>query len=161
MVLRSVLGGVFTAMALGQAVSFAQMPEILSAYGLVSGAGATVPAVSLTAGELVCGVWFLARPRSRAIAPVWVYTAVSVVWAGLAVQAYARAVVVSNCGRFGRYLSQSLGWFVLLQDGLLLVYAAVLLRGARSAAASDPADTSGRSAPSRTSGPRRRHRSAR
>lgn len=81
----------------------------------------------------MCGVWFLARPRSKALAPVWVYTGVSVVWTGLAVQAYARGLTVANCGCFGIYLRQRLSWFVLLQDALTLLYAAVLIHSARRA----------------------------
>ncbi|MBW1595961.1 MauE/DoxX family redox-associated membrane protein [Streptomyces sp. JJ38] len=130
MVLRLVLGFVFTAMAVGQLASVAAMPDILGAYGLVHGAAAAVLAVALIVVELVCGVWFLSRPRSRALAPVWMYTAVAVVWAMLAGQAFARGLTVDNCGCFGNYLTQSLSWFVLVQDALLLVYAAVLLRTA-------------------------------
>ncbi|MCP3821601.1 hypothetical protein NLX86_26970 [Streptomyces sp. A3M-1-3] len=81
MVLRIVLGALFVAMAAGQLASFSQMPGILAGYGLVAGSGATALAVALIVGELVCGVWFLARPRSRARAPVWVFTSVAVVWA--------------------------------------------------------------------------------
>lgn len=120
-------------MAIGQLASIGSMPRILSAYGLVGGAAAAVLAVGLIAGELVCGLWFLARPRSTAIVPVWVYTAVSLVWSVLAVQAYARGLTVANCGCFGGYLSQRLGWFVLVQDALTLLYAGLLLRGARRA----------------------------
>ncbi len=58
--LRAILGVVYTAMAAGQVASFTRMPAIV--------------------GELVCGLWLLARPRSHALAPVWVYTAVSGVW---------------------------------------------------------------------------------
>ncbi|MDJ0345386.1 MauE/DoxX family redox-associated membrane protein [Streptomyces sp. H10-C2] len=130
MVLRSVLGAVYTAMSLGQLVSFGRMPSILATYRLVDGAAATVLAVVLIAGELVCGIWFLARPRSTARAPVWVYTAVSVMWAALAVQAYARGLAVANCGCFGVHLSQPLSWIVLVQDALTLLYAAVLLHAA-------------------------------
>ncbi|MBW1603486.1 hypothetical protein JJV70_15510 [Streptomyces sp. JJ66] len=130
--MRLVLGAVFTAMAVGQLASWDQMPEIVAGYQVVSGAGATALAVALVAGELVCGLWFLARPRSRDRAPVWVYTAVSLMWAGLAVQGFARGLTVENCGCFGTYLTQSLGWPVLVQDGLLLVYAALLLRGGRA-----------------------------
>jgi hypothetical protein len=135
MVLRVVLGALFVAMAAGQLASLREMPGILAAYGLVSGAGATALAVALIAGELVSGAWFLARPRSRAIVPVWVFTAVAVVWVLLAVQAYARGLTVTNCGCFGIYLSQRLSWFVLVQDALLLLYAWLLLRAARRAPA--------------------------
>ncbi|MEU8849699.1 MauE/DoxX family redox-associated membrane protein [Streptomyces sp. NPDC048564] len=140
MVLRIVLGTVYTAMGVAQLASFGHMPQILSAYGLVTGSAATVLAVALIAGELVCGIWFLARPRSKALAPVWVYTAVSVVWTVLALQAYARGLSVSNCGCFGIYPAQRLSWFVLLQDALTLLYAAVLFRSARTAPAPSHAD---------------------
>ncbi|WP_236240222.1 MauE/DoxX family redox-associated membrane protein [Streptomyces sp. CC228A] len=140
MVLRIVLGAVYTAMAVGQLASFGHMPGILAAYGLVDGGAATALAVALIAGELVCGIWFLARPRSKALAPVWVYTAVSVVWSLLAVQAYARGLTVANCGCFGIYLSQRLSWFVLAQDALTLFYAGLLLHGARSRPAAEPED---------------------
>ncbi|MGW3727456.1 MauE/DoxX family redox-associated membrane protein [Streptomyces sp. NPDC000851] len=135
MVLRVVLGTVYTAMAIGQLASFGRMPAIVSAYGLVAGGTATALAVPLIAGELVCGIWFLARPRSKAMAPVWAYTAVSLAWTGLAGQAYARGMTVDNCGCFGIYLTQRLSWFVLLQDALTLVYAALLIRSARRAPA--------------------------
>lgn len=131
MVLRIVLGAVYTAMALGQLVSFGRMPGILAAYGLVAGAASTALTVALIAGELVCGIWFLARPRSTALPPVWVFTLVSVVWTLLAVQAFARGLTVANCGCFGSYLSQRLSWFILVQDAVTLVYAGLLLRGAR------------------------------
>ncbi|WP_251061626.1 MauE/DoxX family redox-associated membrane protein [Streptomyces sp. ISL-100] len=145
MVLRIVLGAVYTAMAVGQLASFGHMPGILAAYGLVDGAAATALAVALIAGELVCGVWFLARPRSKTLAPVWVYTAVAVMWSLLAVQAYARGLTVTNCGCFGLYLSQRLSWFVLTQDALTLLYAGLLLHGARKA----PAAPAQRAVPSR------------
>ncbi|MBC2904808.1 MauE/DoxX family redox-associated membrane protein [Streptomyces cupreus] len=131
MALRLALGAIYTAMGIGQLVSLGEMPVILGAYGLVHGAAATVLSVLLIVGESVCGAWFLARPRSTALAPVWVYTAVSLVWSGLAVQAYVRGPAVDNCGCFGVYLTQRLTWFVLVQDALTLLYAAVLLRGTR------------------------------
>ncbi|PCG86991.1 hypothetical protein CIB93_05475 [Streptomyces sp. WZ.A104] len=133
MVLRLVLGTLYAAMAAGQLASFDAMPGILGAYGLVDGPAATALTVLLIAGELACAAWFLARPRSTAIAPVWVFTSVSVIWSALAVQAFARGLTVVNCGCFGVYLSQRLSWFVLAQDALLLLYAALLLRGVRRA----------------------------
>jgi len=96
-------------------------------------------AAALIAGEPVAGVWFLARPRSLALAPVCVYTAVSVVWAALVVQAFARGVDVTNCGCFGVHLSQRLSWFVLVQDGLLLMYAVLLIGAAQPGLRTRPA----------------------
>ncbi|THA27200.1 hypothetical protein E4198_23395 [Streptomyces sp. RKND-216] len=131
MILRLVLGVLLVAMALGQLFSFGAMPDILSSYGVTGGAASTVLAVALVAAESAGGVWFLVRPRSRALTPVWIYTGVSVLWAALAVQAFARGLELDNCGCFGVYLSQPLRWFVLVEDALMLLYAAMLLRGAR------------------------------
>lgn len=129
-VLRVVLGVVFTAMAAGQLASWSAMPSILDAYRLMPAPALPVLAAGLIAAELVSGVWFLARPRSPAVTPIWIYAAVSVVWAGLGLQAYVRGLPVDNCGCFGVYLTQRLSLFVLAQDALLLIYAALLLRGA-------------------------------
>jgi hypothetical protein len=129
--LRAVLGGVYLAMAAGQAVSWSHMPEILSAYDVLPAAALPWLAGALIAAELVAGVGLLARPRSRSTAPVWVYTAVAVVWAVLGLQAQVRGLTVDNCGCFGVYLTQRLSWFVLAQDALLLVYAVLMFRATR------------------------------
>ncbi|MGH3737794.1 MAG: MauE/DoxX family redox-associated membrane protein [Micromonosporaceae bacterium] len=136
MVLRLVLGVVYVGMAVGQLVSWQQMPEILAAYRVMLDAQAL--AGVLIAGELVCGVWFLARPRSQNLAPVWVYTAVSVVWAALGTQAYLRGLDVANCGCFGVYLTQRLSLFVLAQDALLLLYAGLMIRSGLRARVAPP-----------------------
>ncbi|WP_405929755.1 hypothetical protein OG554_35205 [Streptomyces griseus] len=141
MILRPVLGLLLAAMALGQAASFDAMPAILTAYGLTSGAASTVLAVALISIEAVTAVWFLARPRSRATTPVWLYTAVAVVWAVLASQAFARGLVLDNCGCFGTYLPQPLRWYVLVEDALMLLYAGLLWRGLHRARPTSPPAT--------------------
>lgn len=129
MILRIVLGVLFLAMAAGQLASLGAMGDIISAYGLTGGAVSVALAVALIAGEAVVGVWLTARPRSQARIPVWIFTAVSLVWTVLAAQAFARGLVIDNCGCFGIYLPQPLRWWVLVEDGLLLLYAWLLLRG--------------------------------
>ncbi|MFE9366051.1 MauE/DoxX family redox-associated membrane protein [Streptomyces sp. NPDC006978] len=133
MILRLVLGLLLAAMALGQAASFDAMPAILTAYGLTSGAVSTALAVALISAEAVTALWFLARPRSHAATPVWLYTGVAVVWAVLATQAFARGLVLDNCGCFGTSLTQPLRWYVLVEDALMLLYAGLLWRGLRRA----------------------------
>lgn len=155
MILRLVLGALFTAMALGQLASSDAMPGILAAYGLPHGAVSTGVAVALIAGEALAGGWFLARPRSKTAVPVWVFTGVSVVWAALAAQAFARGLAIGNCGCFGSHLSQPLRWWVLVEDALLLVYAVVLLRGTRIRS------TSTRPAPSTTTAAARKEQEKR
>jgi hypothetical protein len=127
--LRLALGAVYTAMAAGQTASWTAMPAILGAYQ-VGGPGAMrTLAVALIVAELGAGLWFLTRRRSTGLTPVWIYAAVSVVWAGLGAQAFVRGLPVANCGCFGVHLSQRLSWFTLAQDALLLGYAAVMIRG--------------------------------
>ena len=48
---------------------------------------------------------------------------VAVVWATLAAQAFARGLVVENCGCFAAYFTQELRWWVLLEDGYMLLLA--------------------------------------
>lgn len=131
MILRIVLGVLFLAMAAGQLASLGAMGDIISVYGLTGGAVsvALAVAVALIAGEAVAGVWLTARPRSQARIPVWIFTAVSLIWTVLAAQAFARGLVIDNCGCFGIYLPQPLRWWVLVEDALLLLYAWLLLRG--------------------------------
>lgn len=129
MVLRIVLGAVYVAMGAGQLASWPSMRRILSAYQAVPAGVLPWLAAVLIVAELLAGVWLLARPRSRALTPVWVYTGVAMLWAALGVRAYARRLAVDNCGCFGVYLTQRLTWFTLAQDGLLLVYATIMIRG--------------------------------
>lgn len=54
--------------------------------------------------------------------------AVAFFWTALGAQAFARGLVIENCGCFGVYLGQELRWWVLLHDAYSLVlawYAAV------------------------------------
>jgi hypothetical protein len=129
-VLRIVLGGLYVAMAAGQLASWPAMAGILGAYDAVPPAALLWLAAALIGAELLAGGWLLARPRTATPAPAWVYAAVAAAWMVLGGQAYLRGLVVDNCGCFGSYLTQRLTWFTLAQDGLLLVYAALLLRAA-------------------------------
>lgn len=142
--LRVVLGAILTAMGVGQLVSWPAMPDILAAYRLAPAAVLAWLAAVLILAELAGGLWLLARPRSCALIPVWIFTGVAVTWASLAVQAFARDLPVDNCGCFGRFLTQQLGWFVLAQDALLLIYAGVLLRATRKSRARSTAATPAR-----------------
>ncbi|MEW2634314.1 MauE/DoxX family redox-associated membrane protein [Streptomyces sp. NPDC048389] len=147
MILRIVLGAVLAAMALGQLASFDAMPAILTTYGLTSGAASTALAVALISAEVVTAGWFLARPRSRAATPVWLYTGVAVVWSVLAAQAFARGLVLDNCGCFGTYLAQPLRWYVLVEDALMLLYACLLWRALRRARPTPLTDRTSTAAP--------------
>ncbi|QHY94402.1 Methylamine utilization protein MauE [Streptomyces sp. S4.7] len=147
MTLRTVLGLLLATMALGQLASFDAMPAILTSYGLTSGAVSTALAVVLIGAEAVTALWFLVRPRSRAVTPVRLYTGVAVVWSVLAAQAFARGFVLDNCGCFGTYLAQPLRWYVLVEDALMVLYAWLLWRGLRRARPNPLTDRTSTAAP--------------
>lgn len=114
-VARLYLGGLLSAMALGQALSWGAYTEAVRSYSV---GGADVLAVLLFAGEALAGLGLLLPPRIRGMRPLaaWTGLGVASLWSLLAVQAFVRGLVIPNCGCFGAYLSQSLAWWVLLED---------------------------------------------
>lgn len=126
-------------MALGQALSWGAYTEAVRSYS-VAGADALAPV--LFAGEVLAGLGLLFPPRVRGQRPAagWVGLGVASLWSVLAVQAFVRGLVVPNCGCFGAYLSQSLAWWVLLEDaafvalGVLVVHRVSRVRRPREPA---------------------------
>lgn len=112
---RLYLGGLLSAMALGQALSWGVYTDAVRSYSV---AGTDVLAVLLFAGEVLAGLGLLLPPRVRGMRPAaaWIGLGVASLWTLLAVQAFVRGLVIPNCGCFGAYLSQSLAWWVLLED---------------------------------------------
>ncbi len=115
-------------MAAGQLSDLSAFRAILATYEFGS---PVLLSVLLLAGELLAGAALLLAPRRRPIVAAAVFTGTSVLWSVLAAQAFARGLVVPNCGCFGVYLAQPLRWWVLLQDALLLLYSGLLLNRAR------------------------------
>ena len=129
-VLARVLGALFTMMAALQLADLTGFVAVLGTFRLGGEGVAWALAAVLLAGEVVSGLWLLFVPQYRPLGPAVVFAMTSVLWSALAVQAFARGLAVPNCGCFGVYLAQPLRWWVLVQDGLLLSYAALLLRTA-------------------------------
>lgn len=124
-------------MALGQAVSFGDFTAAIDTYQVTAGAGALL-AVALIAAEAVGGAALLAPAGSPTRRHGGTVTAaVAIVWAALAAQAFARGLVVPNCGCFGRFASQELRWWVLLED-VYFVAAAVWVAMAVRRAGPEP-----------------------
>jgi hypothetical protein len=126
-------------MGLAQLVSWREMPDIIGGYQVVPAALLPWSVAALIGAELLAGIWLLARSRSRNLAPVWIYTAVAAFWTLLGALAFLRGITVDNCGCFGVFLAQRLSWFTLAQDGLLLVYAGLMLRAGLRARVTGPA----------------------
>jgi Methylamine utilisation protein MauE len=103
-------GLLLVAMAAGQLASLGAFGETLESYDLL---GALVPAATfgLPVIEVLVAVGLLLSGRLPPLAPRAAGLAgvlVAVVWATLAAQAFARGVVVENCGCFGAYFTQEL-----------------------------------------------------
>lgn len=109
---RPILGLLLVAMGVGQLVDFGQFIDVIETYRLGSGWLATLLGGALLTAELIGGIGLLAR---RDFAPP-VALAVAVAWTVIGTQAFARGLVVPNCGCFGIHLSQPLRWWVLVQD---------------------------------------------
>ncbi len=134
--IRKVFIVLFGAMALGQLLSPGRFVDAIETYGVGGPAAAWVIAVSIIALE-VATVVALSGTHHRPVGATLAIVTMAV-WTALAIQAFARGLVVPNCGCFGTYLSQELRWWVLLEDAYLLVLAVVLARGLRRIPATAP-----------------------
>jgi hypothetical protein len=124
--LAALLYGLLLAgMAAGQLASLDAFEDALASYELPDGLHRAVlialPALELLAALGLLGARVLPLHLARAAAVLGIVVAVA--WSALAVQAFARGLEVENCGCFGAYLAQELRWWVLLEDGYLLLLA--------------------------------------
>ncbi len=122
-------------MAGGQAFSFPTFVDALETYDFAPDAVVPVVALALIGGEAVAGVG-LWRRRSSSAAVLGL--TVAAVWTLLAAQAFARGLVVPNCGCFGRWLTQELRWWVLLEDAEFVFLAGWVLWRQRSTPVAGP-----------------------
>jgi Methylamine utilisation protein MauE len=124
--LAALLYGLLLAgMAVGQLASLDAFEDALASYELPGGLQ-TAAVIGLPALEVLAAVGLLGAgvlPRRAAQAAAGLGLVVAVAWTLLAVQAFARGLEVENCGCFGAYLAQELRWWVLLEDGYMLLLA--------------------------------------
>lgn len=123
MITRAALVLLLAAMAAGQLADIGGFAEILRDYD-VFGAAAGAVGVAIPLTELAAGAALLTSRRTGGRLGL----AVAVFWTALGTQAFARGLVIENCGCFGVYFAQELRWWVLLQDAYFFVlawYAAV------------------------------------
>jgi hypothetical protein len=118
-------GLLLAGMAVGQLVSFDAFEDALASYEL-PGALHTAAVIGLPVLEVLAALGLLGAgvlPRRAVHAAAVLGLVVAVAWTLLAVQAFARGLDVDNCGCFGAYLAQELRWWVLLEDGYMLLLA--------------------------------------
>jgi Methylamine utilisation protein MauE len=140
-------GLLLAAMAAGQLASLEAFGAALVSYELI---GSFVPAakVGLPALELVVAVALLLSRRLPPLASKAAGVAgvlVALVWTTLAAQAFARGLMVANCGCFGAHLAQSLRWWVLLEDAYMVALAFLAARSLGARLQPGPSRSSSRS----------------
>lgn len=136
-VARPILAALLLAMATGQLLDSAGFFDILETYDAGPDPLALILGVVLIVGEVVGGVSLLTRFD---VGPP-VALAVAVLWTVLGAQAFARGLVVPNCGCFGVYLGQPLRWWVLVQDAEFVALAWWVRRRWRHRPADEDAPT--------------------
>jgi Methylamine utilisation protein MauE len=118
-------GLLLAGMAVGQLVSFDAFDDALASYELPGGLHTAsvigLPVLEVLAALGLLGARVLPQRAVHAAGVLGVFMAAA--WTLLAVQAFARGLDVDNCGCFGAYLAQGLRWWVLLEDGYLLLLA--------------------------------------
>lgn len=125
-----IFGPLLLAMAAGQMADLDGFRRILEDYRSLEGAEGAA-AVIIPAVEALVGATLLARnrlPRTAVRAAALGGLLVVAFWTALASQAFARGLVLDNCGCFGVYLGQSLRWWILLEDAEFLLLAALSAR---------------------------------
>lgn len=135
MIARRILAGLLVAMAAGQAFSFSTFVDALETYDFAPDLLVPVVALVLIGGEAVAGAGLWLR-RSSFSAVLGVI--VAAVWTVLAAQAFARGLVVPNCGCFGRWLTQELRWWVLFEDAEFVFLAGWVLWREHSTSVTGP-----------------------
>jgi Methylamine utilisation protein MauE len=146
--IAALLNGLLVAgMAAGQLASLEAFGAALESYELL---GPFVPAakLGLPVLELAVAVGLLLSRRLPSLVSQvagLLGLLVALVWATLAAQAFARGLVVANCGCFGAYLAQSLRWWVLLEDAYMLALAFLAARSLGVGPQPGPSRSSSRS----------------
>lgn len=128
-VARIYLGGLLVAMALGQGLSWDAYAyaDAVRSYEV----DGWVLATALFVAEIAGGLALLVGPRRYRRRGAWVALAVAVAWSLLAGQAFARGLAIPNCGCFGAYLSQSLRWWIPLEDAAFVGLGGLVLHRTR------------------------------
>jgi hypothetical protein len=124
-------GFLLAGMAAAQTASFGAFRDALGTYDVFVGGRAAAVAVVIVEAIAAAGLLLSASiPRRAAQAAGLAGLCVALLWSGLAAQAFARGLELENCGCFGAYLAQPLRWWVLLEDGYMLVLALLAARAA-------------------------------
>ena len=127
--LRTVLGGILLASALGKSLDLPGFVEVLITYRAFPDWSLWPIALLITTIECGLGLWVLSGSRlpQAALATV-VLNGAYAIWMALSLY---RGIDVPNCGCYGVYLPQPLRWYSPLEDLVLVVLGLTLRRISR------------------------------
>lgn len=138
------MGALFVAQGVGKALDPAGYVDALTQFPLVGPVGAGWLAPVWTSAELVVGaamfVAALARRLPRSLARFGTFGAMGVAlgYTTLVVHGLALGAEVANCTCFGVFLPQRLSAFVLLQEIVVWIVLASLVRRVQRAPSQEP-----------------------
>jgi uncharacterized membrane protein YphA (DoxX/SURF4 family) len=112
--LRIGLGVLILGTGVGKALDLTGFVRVMETYSLLPAALLLPLAVTLTASEVILGVWLLSG-RQPALAALTAIT-VNLGYAVLLTVTLARGLDLRNCGCFGVFLARPLRWFSPLED---------------------------------------------
>lgn len=113
---RRILAVLLLAMAAGQLSDLMGFVDAVAGYQL-GGRGVTWAfALTVLVAETLSGAGLLLRSGSGRQVGASLAVVVAAGWTVLGVQAFARGLVLDNCGCFGVHLAQPLRWWVLVED---------------------------------------------
>lgn len=113
---RRILAALLLAMAAGQLSNLSGFVDAVEGYQLGGRGPAWGFAASILIGEAVAGTGLWRASRSSLPVASAVGVVVATAWTVVGVQAFARGLVLDNCGCFGVHLAQPLRWWVLVED---------------------------------------------
>jgi hypothetical protein len=127
--LRYAFAALLLATGVAKLVDLAGFAGVVGAYRLVPETLLFPAALLLAAVEVALGAWLLARwrPVTAALAAALLHLGY-LAWLALAL---ARGLAIPNCGCFGVFWPRPLTRLTLVEDGVLLVLALVLLLAVR------------------------------
>jgi hypothetical protein len=124
--LYTFMGATFLAQGAGKALDVDGYRSALDAFRFVPESAIGITSTAWLGLEIAAGVALMVaglrrRPaRGLGVWPALAALAISMGYAVLDLQGYARGLRVENCTCFGVYLAQRLSWFVLLQEAYVI-----------------------------------------
>ena len=130
----TLLGFLFFAQGLGKLLNPFGYVAALSPFDALPSAAIWPVGIAWLSAELLAGMGLIVAglashpPRLPSKTAAVLGLVITLAYAIMTTQAFARGLEITNCTCFGVYLAQRLSWFVLLQDAYMILYAGWVVR---------------------------------